>query len=560
MVSPRGLLFAGLALSLVASAQAQVGLNTAAAPNAAGVQALDPNESTAVSGTWTLANSPYELTQDVVVFHLIIEAGVEVLAAPGVEMLIQGELIARGAPGAPIQFRNVGAQGRWNGLRFWNAKGSSVLSNCLIEGSRSSGIEIKDSQVFLRDCTISNNATRELGGGLSAHIDNGDLVLENCSVLGNTAGLGGGGINAEIPNGQLVLDGCTVEGNSTTVISSTFGGAEGGGVRCENSMALYITGSTIRGNSILVDTNYGAVAEGGGIWVADTPLTVDLSVVESNSVVGVCDIMYCTVYSSGGGICADNSTTSMTLSVVRDNFLESRAKILSSQSYTGSLGGGIYVNNNDKTLTADNCLITGNQGKATGWTGYVTGVALYFQGKDVGSEVFLTNCVVARNEGISGGWYNGSGGTSVVSAVDLFYPSQTTPPAGGMNRLQNTILTENTICYINFEAPNKPCNYNPPLPALSYATSLKLQVDYSIFEGSVLNGTGNLDVDPLFAGSGTDLNDFMLSISSPAIDAGNPDPALEDVAFPPSQGGPQNDMGIFGGPLAGGWSLLPTTP
>ena len=37
------------------------------------------------------------------------------------------------------------------------------------------------------------------------------------------------------------------------------------------------------------------------------------------------------------------------------------------------------------------------------------------------------------------------------------------------------------------------------------------------------------------------------------IDAGNPDPAYNDVSFPPSLGGIRNDIGAHGGPEAIGW-------
>ena len=46
------------------------------------------------------------------------------------------------------------------------------------------------------------------------------------------------------------------------------------------------------------------------------------------------------------------------------------------------------------------------------------------------------------------------------------------------------------------------------------------------------SGTNNLAVDPDF----TDTNLFQLASNSPLIDAGDPDPRMEDQAFPPSQG------------------------
>ena len=53
-----------------------------------------------------------------------------------------------------------------------------------------------------------------------------------------------------------------------------------------------------------------------------------------------------------------------------------------------------------------------------------------------------------------------------------------------------------------------------------------------------------LDTDPLF--TDPENLDFTLQPGSPAIDAGDPDPAFDDVD------GSRNDMGIFGGP-GGAW-------
>jgi len=62
---------------------------------------------------------------------------------------------------------------------------------------------------------------------------------------------------------------------------------------------------------------------------------------------------------------------------------------------------------------------------------------------------------------------------------------------------------------------------------------------------------GDMICDPGF--SNPDLFDFRLNTWSPAIDGGIPSPEFEDLHFPPSQGGRQNDMGVTGGPLAFSW-------
>ena len=93
----------------------------------------------------------------------------------------------------------------------------------------------------------------------------------------------------------------------------------------------------------------------------------------------------------------------------------------------------------------------------------------------------------------------------------------------------------------------------------SYATYTPT-VHYSIVQDSEVVGVGNINVEPEFVGTGTTLQDFAVERSSPAVDAGNPAAYFHDVSFPPSLGGVRNDMGLNGGPLAGGWTALPATP
>lgn len=75
--------------------------------------------------------------------------------------------------------------------------------------------------------------------------------------------------------------------------------------------------------------------------------------------------------------------------------------------------------------------------------------------------------------------------------------------------------------------------------------------EYSCIEGWSGGGTGNISSAPQFS---DDLG--QLSLSSPCIDAGNPDPAHNDAGRPPGLGGLRNDMGAYGGPLNLGWQSV----
>ena len=383
-------------------------------------------------------------------------------------------------------------------------------------------------------------------------------MLESCLLFSNSALSGGGGLDARIPNGTLALDGCTLAGNTVNP-NQTVALVQGGGLRCRDSLALQITRSTIAGNTVVASSGFAAVAEGGGIWVGNTPMTLDLSVVEFNIANSWCDGGYCDASAFGGGVFAEDSASSLTLTVIRENSLHGWVVPYSgfNKESCSASGAGVFVHNNSRSFSGTNCVIAGNQAKSTGkWRG-AHGSGLYFRGNDVGSDLNLTNCVVARNVALDGGWYASGGGSlrpGIVVSYDFFSNYK-----GGDGVIQNTIATQNVGCILNYFNPTAPCSPFV-LPALDHQPSVTQPVDYSIVEATALSGTGNLALEPQFVGSGTGVHDLGLAATSPAIDAGNPAQTFDDASFPPSQGGVRNDMGINGGPLAGGWVALPTGP
>jgi hypothetical protein len=74
-------------------------------------------------------------------------------------------------------------------------------------------------------------------------------------------------------------------------------------------------------------------------------------------------------------------------------------------------------------------------------------------------------------------------------------------------------------------------------------------VNYCDVQGGWSSGVGNINYGPVFASDSC----LVIQPGSPCIDAGDPDPAYNDVCFPPSLGGVRNDMGAHGGPGGCGW-------
>ena len=84
---------------------------------------------------WTLANSPYEVTEDVIVDQgvvLTIEPGVIIRFRNDTDLVIRGGLIAKGKPSYPIIFTSSGKQlpGSWGGVSF---ESTAIDGQCILE-------------------------------------------------------------------------------------------------------------------------------------------------------------------------------------------------------------------------------------------------------------------------------------------------------------------------------------------------------------------------------------------------------------------------------------------
>ena len=246
--------------------------------------------------TWTLANSPYTLTGNVLVNNgvtLTIQAGVQVYLG-NYYLEVNGTLNASGTTTDEIQFISVGdgLQGLdipSNGVILFTSASSSwngqTNSGCIIENAFISStqpiptVNIDGSSPEINNCTIINT-----GGQRSIWISNGAPVISNNTITSNFAGItvnlgtstalisdndiSGCSVGIEIYGGSPI-----VEGN--LIIDNT--GSEGsgdGGIRInysgtnplirnntitENSVGLNLLASpspTIFYNNIQDNSNY----------------------------------------------------------------------------------------------------------------------------------------------------------------------------------------------------------------------------------------------------------------------------------------------------------------
>jgi Secretion system C-terminal sorting domain len=150
--------------------------------------------------TWTLANSPYILTGNIVVFPgatLTIEPGVEVrvtevgpITTNQISLEVRGSLVAVGAPGQQIVFR---AANDTTGIAVW--RGIDVKSN-------------QGGQANLAYVTLNNAYFTVTYENILTY----PIVLEGCSFNYNTYGFSG--------FGRSVLRNCTFADNAVGIYSS----------------------------------------------------------------------------------------------------------------------------------------------------------------------------------------------------------------------------------------------------------------------------------------------------------------------------------------------------
>lgn len=166
------------------------------------------------SGTWTLANSPYNMIGSVTVpvgTSLTIEPGVNIYAMGNYYLTVQGTLYAVGTEADTIRFKSgqTDPNALWKGIRLENESSPSSISYCFIEkaeygvNSVNSPVQIthnrfshnqKALQIFAigaanpADVTISENLIEwSIHNGIMV-VQNSDLVIENNEIRCNGTG------------------------------------------------------------------------------------------------------------------------------------------------------------------------------------------------------------------------------------------------------------------------------------------------------------------------------------------------------------------------------------
>ncbi|MCU0782981.1 MAG: hypothetical protein MUF81_02835 [Verrucomicrobia bacterium] len=294
------------------------------------------------------------------------------------------------------------------------------------------------------------------------------------------------------------------------VISSNTSAAGGGGI----SISISTANDLVLQNCTIVNNT--AQCSGGGINASITPpgtLRLQGTTVAGNTV-------YASCFRKGGGLYIACNAVLESNSIVTAN-------IISGTGSYSSYGSGLYCNSGTTILR--NTLVCSNSYSTDSPAG--TGVYLN------SGQLFATNSIISDNTG-NGALYVNGGSAVLVNCTVAYNTSLGLNVAGGTATALNSIF------------------FNNAWNGTSYGAQIAgtTNVTYCDVQGGGYTGFSNITFSPFFLGPGVN---FMLSPSSPCIDAGSTNPIYNDVCFPPSQGTARNDMGAYGGPGACGWYLPP---
>ena len=195
------------------------------------------------SGTWTLANAPYQVTGNITVpagQTLTIEAGVVVNFQGYYRIYVDGKIEANGTDVNPILFTTDNQNTGWGGIRLDGTPDISIFNYCKFEYGKTSAtgsypdmhggaVVLKDADAEFHHCIFENNdatgdndgmggavycmntgsSTQTLTrfvdcvfknnhaygeGGAIKFTNDGKTELTRCQFINNNAGYGGGAI------------------------------------------------------------------------------------------------------------------------------------------------------------------------------------------------------------------------------------------------------------------------------------------------------------------------------------------------------------------------------
>lgn len=456
---------------------------------------------TYVNETWSLAGSPYCITDSITLANVTILPGVCVRVSTGASITVGVNLVAIGTQAQPITFTAADPVLGWSGIVFNSTAPGSILEHCCIEDTATSGLRITNAAPVIKDCVIQRCGRNGLGGTTAGPTSGGgmninltgngtagsaQLVLQRTHIRDCFAITNGGGLHAVLNAGAvLALESCVLDRNTahrsdtSAGVSNSYGGAA--------SLTSSSTGNSFTANKSLFRSNR----------------VHSLSSTSCGS--------SCTAW--GGALSFTNVNAHFETCVLSGNV----ASALENSSFGCSgeqaraYGGAIWFDSAGRTFDLFNCILGGNTSTGGGSSQLFHGAGIYLN-NGVGS---IVNTTIARNN------------------THAIYKGASAP----------TPTVSNSILYFN--------------NAGGAQTSGTMSFDYSCVQAASPVCATCINVDPTFWGTSPPASSNAAALRivpfSPCVDAGDPALPHTDCGLYPAQGGARNDMGAHGGPGACGW-------
>ncbi|MCK4653737.1 MAG: right-handed parallel beta-helix repeat-containing protein [Candidatus Cloacimonetes bacterium] len=246
-------------------------------------------------------------------------------------------------------------------------------------------------------------------------------------------------------------------------------------------------------------------------------------------------------YISGGGISCANSSPVIEFNIIKNN--------------SSAIGGGMFCNFNSHPIIRNNIIINNS--------GLLAGGGIICRNSS--NPIIINNIISENSGGITGGGINCSSNSSPLIINNLINNNSATfsifPPRGGGIYLDesNAIIINNTVtANLCITGGGLYCiNSNPIIMNSIFwdngqnnifiGSNSNPVITYSDIQGGY-TGEGNIDIDPLFWGTGE--YPYFLLDDSPCVNVGTPDttglnlPEF-DLAGNPRVFGGRIDMGAY---------------
>ena len=266
------------------------------------------------------------------------------------------------------------------GLGLQTVEGGTI-DNCLFAGNTcdiggaddGGGLFVNNSSLAVTDSTFTRNISGDHGGGVWITSNQSrTLTFDNCTITHNEAQDSGGGASSN--DSDAVFTNCLIRYNVCGTVNA---GGDGGGVRTNNGTSRWIDCD--------ISYNY-AQDRGGGVYNNGSKNPLNYSIFER------CDITNNEANDDGAGIGCNQANPIFIDCLIENNVLTNSAN--------GSLGGGLFADNDNSFPILYGCTIRGN---STAGDGRGAAVAVNGGGGDAGNpqqlraQCALVSCVITDN-------------------------------------------------------------------------------------------------------------------------------------------------------------------